>query len=556
MKKTNGKVLKRVCTLALSAALVAGSLYQLPNGVNSVVEVVSAGDGYDGAFNYDGREYHYTNNKNDNNITLVCVIGTGDIKVPSEVKINGKTRKITGLNYPFGHLQTANSFTIPDSVTTIGNNVFTESTINRIKLPDTLKSIGANFCEKTTIGNVICNSKKVTIGSNPFKNSTITVKKLIINDWLFRYTPDKNILNLNNYELENIKHALNGAIRCGSNVKVLQIGKNETLLNRDYYYGGCQNNFEKVYVNGTEVHCKNADDTVPDIMKRHYELFEYGAFELKYATEKANHILGDMGITCYGPNRTFFKGTLSAAKEYEIALKVHDYIVKNYVYDVKAKGLYTRVFNCHTVSKCQFDAEIYAFLLENAGVETEVVYSQEYKTIDKDRKKYLEENDPSKLTSDGFELGFNGKHAWNTVKIGGKLYYVDTTNDRENNFYWFFLFTNDSINRCMKENSWQGHWYPRYENYNDNVIDDGKLFSFQTKKTRNKDAVCNTYFGDVDKNRGLYISDNDVKVLSDYLNNQRNMTYDETQLDVNFDKVVDKADLKQLERLAGPVIKK
>ena len=44
MRKSKGKVLKRVCTLALSGVLVVGSIYQMPNGIKTKNESVSAAE--------------------------------------------------------------------------------------------------------------------------------------------------------------------------------------------------------------------------------------------------------------------------------------------------------------------------------------------------------------------------------------------------------------------------------------------------------------------------------------------------------------------------------
>lgn len=427
MRKSKEKVLKRVCTLALSAALVAGSIAQLPNGLKSKVESVSAGDGYDGIFTYGGREFHYLNNGND--LTLVYAMGSGDITVPSEVKINGKIRKITRLQYPFGHLQKASKFIIPDSVTTIGDCVFTESTIDYIKLPNTLKSIGANFCEKTTLGNLVCSSKKVTLGANPFNGSTIKAKKLIINDWLIRYTPDNKILDLNNYELKNIKHVVPGAVSYSDKVTVLQIGKNETLLDPKYFAGESKNYIKEVYTTDGKVVCKNANDTVPDVIKRNYDFFLYSAFDKEYAFAKAKLVLEKLGIKYYGPNSKD-KGKLSAAKEYDIAYKLHNYIVDNYTYSTSANGLYTKVFNCHTVTKCCYDAQMYAFLLECAGVDAETAYSSEYIKVTKEQKEKEPNASYFEYKNVLYKVQNSGNHAWTLLKIGGNWYHADATEDR------------------------------------------------------------------------------------------------------------------------------
>ena len=102
---------------------------------------------------------------------------------------------------------------------------------------------------------------------------------------------------------------------------------------------------------------------------------------------KAKYVITSLGHKYYGLNNKK-KGTLPVEEEFDIALDLHDYIVENYEYDTKkTKGPYTRVFNCHEYSICAFDGQMYAYLLECAGVEAETVSSAELIPVTEAQKK-------------------------------------------------------------------------------------------------------------------------------------------------------------------------
>lgn len=507
------RFIKQTCAVALCAILAFEVMPTTSLNKNSKAEV-SAEKEYDGAFKYAGREFHYR--FDGSNIKLVYVEGSGNMILPSYVEVNGQSRKVTGLEYPFGHNQNISSITVPNTVTKIGNKTFYKSKIGKIRLSDNLETIGDDFCGDSSVDEIVCNSTKIkSIGSNPCNK--MAKKTIVIGDWLIKCGTSQNVLDLSTEELSEVKHAFKGVFNFGAGVNTLRLGNNDALLKAEYFSNECYTNIANIYINGNYITPKKAGDTVPKMLADHYDLFDFSNFSVKYANAKAKLILNSMGITYYGTNNSFFKGTLSANQEYNILLKVHDYIVKNYTYNAKYNYSFYRVFNCKDkYTKCAYDAQMMALLLESAGVEAETVYSQEHIDLKgKSKEQALKENPDAKfVTYDGvtYEIGYDGNHCWNVVRIGGTDYFVDATNDRSMNWNSFLFFSDKYVNAILK-NGDCCHNFSRYSNY-DGYAKKAILYPFQQSKAHEA-KVCKKSKGDVDMN-GYTFQKNDADMLQAY----------------------------------------
>lgn len=517
------KAWKKVCAGILCATMALAVM--VPTTSMEDMVVVSAESDYDGEFTYQSRRYQYKNNGS-SEITLINVLDQGgELSVPSTVTINGTKKTVTGLAYPFCGWQTYSKITIPNTVKKIDGHVFYSTTVDYLKLSDNLEEIGEYFCMYAKVNNISCNSKKLKLTENGLFCGATCPKKIIFGDWLVRWVPDSSekTLDLTTSDIQAVKYIVPHCINFGENVNSVKVGKNNMFLVIDYYANWCFRNIENVYVDGKLVTCKNANDTVPKVIADNYTFFDYGKFNIKYAYEKAKYVCESLGIKYYGKDAYKYKGKLSASDEYFIARKLHNYIANNYIYDLSASDgaivpSYGKTFNCHTVTKCMYDAQMYAFLLECAGVEAEEVYSQELIPISANERDQLLKSNPTKVTPDGkYKYGVDGDHAWNVVRIGGNLYYVDTTNDRRNDMYYEFLVSNDTIEKGkIFGDDTTLYKNPHYIPFHMEDKWTAMTFVFADSSLMLQVPNCNKIHGDIDMN--LYGGDDeDARKLSAFI---------------------------------------
>lgn len=508
-------VWKKVCACVLCATMMVG--VKVPSTSKQDMINVTAEDDHDGEFTYQKKTYQYKN-IDSSKISIVRIKEQGgEVTVPSTVTIGGKKKTVTRIDGPFADYQTYTAISLPSTVTEVSYSAFAFCVINKLKLSDNLEKIGEWVFWGADIKQISCSSKKLKeVGGYIFwdaKSPDIAV----LGDWLVRYNVPSNVktIDLTSSKLSGVTKAVNYVFNFDEHVTDLKIGNNNALLKTNYYWNGCQHNIKNVYLNGKLVKCTGANETVPKIIKDNYDFFDWGYFNAEYTKQKAKYVLESLGLTYYGPNYKYL-GSLSPKVEYNVCKKVHDYIVKNYTYDTSANGSFGKVFNCHTVTKCAFDAMMYAYLVECAGVDAETVDSQELIPISAKEKEELLKKDPSKVTPDGkYKYGKWGNHRWNVVKIGGKLYYIDTTNDRTNHMYCLFLFSNDTTD--YGTDMWGGGHideFPIYSNYSNDKWN--KLtITFQNRSNALKKPNCSKIHGDI--NKDYYCRGGDEEMLGAFL---------------------------------------
>lgn len=518
---TKHKLLKKICVLGLSATMLTGMVLSANDSVHKKNVITEAGTSYDGEVTYGGKTYRYKNDGN--NIILMSVTAGGELNIPSSLTINGKSRNVVGLGDYFGYNQSFTKVYVPDSVKKLENSVFAYSTMNYLKLSANLEYVDSYVGVYSNISEVYCTSKKIThMGDYIFYGSKGSYK-VIFGDWLVKYKPKNGVIDLTSSDFYGVKKAVNYVFNLEESIDTLKVGNDATLLKDEYYWQDSKNNIKNVYVNGNKVVCKSVKDVLPTILINNYGPLEKSIFGMDYSKQKAKYVLEGLGIKYVGIENKK-KASLSKTEIYNIGIKLYEYMVKEYVYDkdkVKGEWTYTRVFNCHTDTVCRYDAEIYAFLLESAGVEAETVSSGE--------PHYMNESEIRQMEKDGIKYNMSndyvyyfkhyGQHEWNVIKIGNEWFYVDITKGRCENSYSSYLFSNYTIEKEAKNvldysKGYRGnHGYPYRTYYSDYFP--SYMYCFQDYCNSLCVFDCNKVHGDLDMNYD-YCDEDDLNYMQGY----------------------------------------
>lgn len=509
MVKTENKLLKKVCILGLSATMLAGMVLPMSDSFRKDTVITQADTSYDGEFSYGGKTYKYKNDGTDK-IMLMSVTAGGELKIPSTVTIGGKKKTVSKLGEWFGAYQTFTKVVVPDTVTIIERRVFYAATMDSLKLSVNLESTGEWFASSSNVSSVECKSTKLNnLGDYCFYLNK-GAEKIILGKYLVKLEANGNVLDLSTSDLTNVKEIYRGIRFDMTNVDTIKFGKTTFEIPSAYYVLN-NSKLKNVYVNGTKVVCKSAKDILPDIVRKYYLLIEKSDFEYNYSADKAKYVITGLGHKYYGLNNKK-KGTLPVEEEFDIALDLHDYIVENYEYDTKkTKGPYTRVFNCHEYSKCAYDGQMYAFLLECAGVEAETISSAELIPVTEAQKKQYEaEGKKYSYTLNGkYRIGKYGNHMWTLIKIGGQWTHVDATTDRQINGYGCSLVSNMFDSEGI-------HCFPHFSEYaNDEYTK--KFYAFQNYSTMLTTPKETQYKGDLDKSGKWYRDTKDLQLLTSFI---------------------------------------
>lgn len=519
-KKMGKENLKRVATLSLSMVMLAGMVMPLSDRFvkNNVITMAQTS----GRFTDNGREYAYSDDGE--SLTLLSVNSkSGKLTIPSQVTINGKVRNVTALGNEFGFGQNFDDIVIPDSVTKIGNKVFSNTTTNSVKISANVKTIGKEFFNHSVAKKVECNAKNIdSIGKYAF-NDFVGPNILVFGNWLVRYEIDCDTLDLEELDDYSFDKIVSHAISNKQKTRALWIGKKEYVVNPDYL--GSIDSVKRVYYKGKKIAASSEKDVLPKIILDNYDLFENTEFMKIFTENRIKAIFNELNITYYDDSSKI-KGTLKPEEEFQIAVKLHDYLVKNYIYSTeKAEGPYIKIFNSFGYTICQYDSEMYAMLLEKAGVEAEQVFTGKVTEISKSEydnfQYYGGENTEYNnygLKNDNkyYKVEYSGKHAWDAVKIGGEWYHVDLTNNRTlSNRVEFLVSDSYFQDRVIlyPELSMNGnrgmHGYPFFANSSDQ-----KDHEWQTKELALKTTNFKKTIGNV--NDDLYIDETDINMIQAY----------------------------------------
>ena len=512
-----------------------------------------------GTFRSGGHTYTYEYNTSDKGVetfTLKSVkVGNRNVSIPSRVYADGSYHTVNALGSNFGEYISAETVTIPNSVTHIGNNVFQSCKVGTLYVSSNVKEIGGYFCSSSPqLGNVVYNGTQLeSLGSGAFSGIFIrdvygikpnSKGAYIFGDWLIRYTGGKSavyihdignykikklgpdcfdtgngelnrkltsvdlygvttisdrafnsntnleavscsnsvnkvygqcaftdtkwyqnkiknnvcmigsvllyyhtdgtVIDLSGYDFRNVKNVAYGAINNCGKATTLKLRSSVEHFDDTSFVGSGSGakNINTVYVDGRKIVYDDNAQFLPKVIANNYETFKNSPYVKKFKVDKTKGIFKLMGITYYGENGKGGVSGLSNNQKYQIAFKLHEYIATNYFYDFDTKDCFQPFLDGKSGFVCEQYAELYAYLLESAGVNAEVV-------------------DSCILDENGKEI-YNGKHAWNIVEIGGKWYHCDVCWDSgrynygdANSMYWFMV----SDDFMKKEGGAHGMWH-------------------------------------------------------------------------------------------------
>lgn len=330
--------------------------------------------------------------------------------------------------------------------------------------------------------------------------------KVILGDCVFKYKAGE-VLDFTADEFKYVTKASQYAFTDLENVKVMKLRDNESILDNfftdDPYH---LKNLEEVYIGGKKVECTKAEQFMPGLIKRYYKrIFQRSKFCKTFTDNKTRLVFNELGIDYYGPYNDKV-GTLSAKDEFYIVKTLHDYLARDYGRNNGGADTIYEILNIGTDAVCQPYSELYAYMLECAGVDAEVLKSgklvpaEGYTEPDEGKYSGKYKNDKG----EEYVLIDLHCHAWNIVKVGGNWYHIDISWDsltcdwNSDHTYGWFMFTEDFINdENMKraengiEEVYQGRWVPM------GFINTDPYYFYSGMSIFDKVAVDAPYYADV-----------------------------------------------------------
>ncbi len=145
------------------------SIYQNTNGWNLFSNIVEAElIGYE--FESGGIRYRIGQN---NTVSVISKKGgyySGDVVIPSSVVYHEKTYSVKSIEYAFAFCDDLTSVTIPNSVTSIGQWAFYESSLPSLTIPNSVMSIGFEAFKLCSLTSVTIPSSVALIGPGAFSD--------------------------------------------------------------------------------------------------------------------------------------------------------------------------------------------------------------------------------------------------------------------------------------------------------------------------------------------------------------------------------------------------
>lgn len=271
-------------------------------------------------------------------------------------------------------------------------------------------------------------------------------RRVVFGKTLLYYHTDGDVIDLSLSQFSNVRYVLPNSIVNCDKATVIKLGTEAITFDKDAFGASGTKNISTVYVGGRNRQFSLSDQFIPDVINDNYSLFRDSAYIKKFTDDKVKYLFGLMGITYYGESGKGGVSGLSPEQKFEAAYKLHEYMSTNFVYKGETLDFIRPLLDGKSGFVCQQFGELYAYLLECAGINADVVDS----IIPGENGKYI----------------YNGAHTWTILEIGGKWYHADVCWDAVSHGLGqahsmnFFMISDE----CMsKEESSHKMWhYNRY----------------------------------------------------------------------------------------------
>lgn len=309
---------------------------------------------------------------------------------------------------------------------------------------------------------------------------------------LLYYHTNSNTIDLSDSRFSKIQTVAANAIYDCKNATILKLSTSIKQFEPGAFAVTNADRIDTVYVGGEQIVYRNNNQFLTKAIANSPSVFKYSAYVKQFTNQKIKNVLRCLGITYYGEQGRDGISTLSDSKKYEIVYKLHEYLATNFYYGTDYISTGRFIWNAFVDGQsgmvCQEYSELYATLLESAGVDAEVVSS-----VGRD---------------ENGNIFYNACHVWNIVNIGDKWYHIDVTWD--SNYYhlgydypmYWFMVSDDFVKLGNMHNYWE-----LYEDPN---------MMYNTRKTLPK---CVSTHGDADGDN--WRTEQDAKLIQRYFLNDK-----------------------------------
>jgi len=271
-------------------------------------------------------------------------------------------------------------------------------------------------------------------------------RRVVFGKTLLYYHTDGDVIDLTASQFANVRYVEKNAISNCDNATVLKLGTQPITFAPEAFGKSGLDDISTVYVGGKNKAFSLDNQFIPEVIEENLDVFMHSGYITKFTEDKVKYIFGLMGITYYGENGKGGVSGLSPELKFEAAYKLHEYMSTNFVYAQETREYLRPLLDGKSGFVCEQFAELYAYLLECAGINAEVVDS------------IVEDKDGNII--------YNGEHAWTVLEIGGNWYHADVCWDAvchgtgQAHTMLFFMLSDEAMSR---ETTAHKMW--RYSNF-------------------------------------------------------------------------------------------
>lgn len=377
-----------------------------------------------------------------------------------------------------------------------------------------------NFSECPNLSTVINDNSIVSIGTgvlkkSPWYENAASAGFIRLGSLLIYYRTDSDMLDLTSSRFDGIRTVMNRSLPDCKNIKTVKCSTD------CIFKGGCflqptddpdgdkpaahedTPDIEHIYVDGKELtYSLLMEDTdIYTWLRENFSAFEGSPLITTMIEVKTKELFRQLDIPYYDPHSDE-RPDYTPTEQFYIRLKIHNYIS---LYDYDHEFLYPSMFSAFLLNGkcyCATYAELTQYLLQCAGMESQILSSSE--------------------------------HAWNNTKIGDEWFESDDGWDAQNNNHGFGWFGLSSSMMYERDNLY--HYCRSAKDSFDS------LYSNATYAAGER-TIGDTN-GDNERNK------DDAALLWSYIKGETD-TISEKGADVNFDGTIDVTDAVLLENFVS-----